>query len=224
MPSAGIYDHVTSLLFRGRYDEIARQIATEAPAGASLLDAGCGPGEIVVRVARLAPALRLTGLDIDASMVARAEHKAARALRASKGFHGAAVPTFVVADAASMPFADESFDLVVSSFSVHHWPDPHAGLAEVVRVLKIGGRATIWDIADPMELAMGAQNAAHGPAHEASSPGHGASGHGPRSIAGPSRFGTGWLTALRMLLQFRRMTPQRYDFIKDPDGPRRIER
>jgi len=186
MPSAGIYDWVTGFLFRGRYTEIAKEIATAAPAHAMVLDVGCGPAEILIRLARRSPTLRLTGVDIDAPMIDRARRKAARA---------GVSPTFVVADAASLPFEDGSFDLVVSSFAIHHWPDPHAGLAEIMRVLKPGGKAIIWDIASPMAIVE---------AHAA----------GSHAAARRQRSGPGWLIALRMLLQFSRVTPQRFEFAK----------
>jgi SAM-dependent methyltransferase len=43
------------------------------------------------------------------------------------------------------PSRDQSFDLVVSTLSMHHWADPSAGLAEIGRVLRPGARALIWD-------------------------------------------------------------------------------
>src|SRR5258705_2848691 len=55
MPSAGVYDLVTGLAFGARYDEIARAIASEATESATVLDLGCGPGEVLLRVAGLAP-------------------------------------------------------------------------------------------------------------------------------------------------------------------------
>jgi ubiquinone/menaquinone biosynthesis C-methylase UbiE len=52
-------------------------------------------------------------------------------------------PSFLVGDAASLAFPDGSFDLVVSTFSMHHWADPTAGLAEIGRVLRPGpGRSS----------------------------------------------------------------------------------
>src|SRR5689334_7321909 len=90
MPSAGIYDRLTGFLFRKRYDEIAREIAAAAPPNATILDAGCGPGEVLVRLARLAPTLKLTGLDVDGPMIDRARAKVRRA---------GVSPTLVVADA-----------------------------------------------------------------------------------------------------------------------------
>jgi SAM-dependent methyltransferase len=44
-----------------------------------------------------------------------------------------------------MPFGDGSFDLVVSTLSMHHWAEPTAGMTEIGRVLRPGGRALIWD-------------------------------------------------------------------------------
>jgi ubiquinone/menaquinone biosynthesis C-methylase UbiE len=46
---------------------------------------------------------------------------------------------------ANLAFPDRSFDLVVSTLSMHHWADPAAGLAEIGRVLRPGARALIWD-------------------------------------------------------------------------------
>jgi ubiquinone/menaquinone biosynthesis C-methylase UbiE len=54
-------------------------------------------------------------------------------------------PSFLVGDAAALAFPDGSFDLAVSTLSVHHWADPTAGLAEIGRVLRPGARALVWD-------------------------------------------------------------------------------
>ena len=203
MPGAGIYDRVTGLLFQARYAEIADDVASVVTPGSRVLDVGCGPGTVVVDLARRLPSLALTGLDLDEPMIARANRKAARLPAGSR-------PAFVVADAAAMPFADGSFDLVVSSFAMHHWPDPHAGLAEMLRVLRPGGRLLIWDIAPPG-------------GHGAAAPEETASAHGsgPRVVV--VRDGTGdghaaprpsLLGTLRTLLLFRRLPMQRYEFTK----------
>jgi SAM-dependent methyltransferase len=47
---------------------------------------------------------------------------------------------------AALAFPDGSFDLVVSTLSMHHWADPTAGLTEIGRVLRPGARALIWDL------------------------------------------------------------------------------
>lgn len=179
MPSAGLYDLVTSVLFRGRYRAIAATIAAETAPASDVLDVSCGTGAVLVELARVAPTLQTTGLDVDAGMISRAERKAASLPRP---------PRFVVADVAAMPFADASFDLVVSSFAVHHWPDRHAGLAEVMRVLRPGGRAIIWDIASPHATGAAVTAAGH-----------------------PD---PGLISTLRMMMQFRRLPSERYDFAK----------
>jgi len=200
MPGARSYDLVAGLAFRSRYEAIAEAIAAQVPAGSLLLDVGCGPGEVLNRLATIAPGIDATGLDVDAAMIGRARGKAARSGRAPG--HG---PRFVVADVAAMPFRDASFDVVVSSYAVHHWPDRQAGFAEVMRVLKPGGRAIVWDVAPPHPAADGA----------GSTPGH---GHDPHAAAAHDGSGEATspslLATLRMLLLFRRLPAQRYDFTK----------
>jgi ubiquinone/menaquinone biosynthesis C-methylase UbiE len=84
--------------------------------------------------------LDVIGLDLDREMIERAR---ANAERARPGAEGS--PSFVVGDVASLPFGDGSFDLVVSTLSMHHWAEPTKGLAEIGRVLRPGGRALVWD-------------------------------------------------------------------------------
>jgi ubiquinone/menaquinone biosynthesis C-methylase UbiE len=55
-------------------------------------------------------------------------------------------------DAASLPYLDDSFDLVVSRFAVHHFAEPERQISEMVRVCRPGGRVAIIDLvtADPV--------------------------------------------------------------------------
>jgi SAM-dependent methyltransferase len=64
----------------------------------------------------------------------------------SRGAARLSISRFVVGDVASLPFSDGSFDLVVSTLSMHHWTDPTQGLAEISRVLGTDGRALVWDL------------------------------------------------------------------------------
>jgi ubiquinone/menaquinone biosynthesis C-methylase UbiE len=73
-------------------------------------------------------------------MVERARANTDRAVN-----RGGRRPSFLVGDVAALAFPDQSFDLVVSTLSMHHWADPAAGLAEIGRVLRQGARALIWD-------------------------------------------------------------------------------
>jgi ubiquinone/menaquinone biosynthesis C-methylase UbiE len=204
MPSVGVYDLMTRVFFRDRYREIAAAIAAEAPAGATVVDLGSGTGEVLVRLANLAPSLELTGVDVDAGMVARARRKAAR--RASGA--AARLPQFLVADAAALPFADDTVDLVVSSYAVHHLPDRHAARAEILRILKPGAKAIIWDVMSP-----------HG--DPASPGGDAASTHGHPAPAHATAAGNpsdhrpaAALDVVRMLFRFGRIPAQRYELRK----------
>jgi ubiquinone/menaquinone biosynthesis C-methylase UbiE len=114
-------------------------VAAVAPAGAQVLEVGCGPGHLSIRLARQ-HGLTVTGLDLDPAMIAHAQANADRPRNSDQ--HR---PSFVVGDVATLAFPDGSFDLVVSTLSMHHWADPTAGLAEIGRVLRPGARSLVWD-------------------------------------------------------------------------------
>jgi SAM-dependent methyltransferase len=135
----GSYDFHTRWLLGSLFDSIAANVASSATPGAAVLEIGCGPGHLALRLAH-EHGLEVTGLDLDPAMIERAR---ANALRASRGLESS--PAFVVGDVASLPFRDGSFDLVVSTLSMHHWAEPTNGLAEIGRVLRPGARALIWD-------------------------------------------------------------------------------
>jgi ubiquinone/menaquinone biosynthesis C-methylase UbiE len=110
-----------------------------APDGARVLEVGCGPGHLSIRLARQ-HGLDMTGLDLDPAMIERAR---ANAVRPGDGDEHR--PSFLLGDVASMPFPEGSFDLVLSTLSMHHWANPKAGLAEIDRILRPGARALVWD-------------------------------------------------------------------------------
>jgi SAM-dependent methyltransferase len=154
MPSAEAYDRFTTPIMGRFYRRVAAEVAPLAPAGA-FLDVGAGPGRLAVRIAENAPDARVTGVDILPDMIERANNNAVQAGVSSRA-------TFRVGDVGALPFPDASFDVVVSTLSMHHWPDPARGLAEVHRVLKPGGVARIYDVASWLRRFEG-----HGPAdHE----------------------------------------------------------
>ncbi len=139
MGDTAVYDAVTRILAGSFFGPIAADVAALAQEGVSVLEVGCGPGHLSVRLARR-HGLDVTGVDLDAAMIERARANADRG-----GDGDERRPSFQVGDAASLPFPDGSFDIVVSTLSMHHWADPTAGLAEIGRVLRPGARALIWD-------------------------------------------------------------------------------
>jgi SAM-dependent methyltransferase len=135
---AGTYDALSRLLLGSFAERIAADVTAVAPADARILEIGCGPGHLSIRLARHGS--KVTGLDLDPAMIARAQANADRL-----GDGDQRRPAFLVGDVAALAFPDESCDLVVSTLSMHHWADPTAGLAEIGRVLRPGARALIWD-------------------------------------------------------------------------------
>ena len=127
------YDLMARFVMRRVYRRIARDLALAAPHGAAVLDVGTGPGVLLVELGRLRPDLRLTGVDLSADMVAIA----------TRNVHEAAQVR--VADAADLPFQDDSFDLIVSTFSLHHWSDPDTAGDELRRVLRPAGSIYVYD-------------------------------------------------------------------------------
>ena len=137
MGDAHAYDSMSRLLLGPLFDGIAGDVAAAVPEGSAALEVGCGPGHLAARLAE--HGLVVTGVDLDPAMIERARSNAARSSAGSR-------LSFVAADVANLPFEDASFDVVVSTLSMHHWADARAGLAEVARVLRPGGRALVWDI------------------------------------------------------------------------------
>jgi SAM-dependent methyltransferase len=135
---AAVYDTLSRLLLGPFLARIAADVAAVAPDGAQVLEVGCGPGHLSTRLAH--HGFEVTGLDLDPAMIARARANTDRAAN-----RGGRRPSFLVGDVAALAFPDRSFDLVVSTLSMHHWADPAAGLAEIGRVLRPGARALIWD-------------------------------------------------------------------------------
>jgi SAM-dependent methyltransferase len=159
--NAVAYDEMSRLVLGSFFGPIAADIAAAAPDGARVLEVGCGPGHLSIRLARQ-HGLNVTGLDLDPAMIERARANADRSEDSDESG-----PSFLVGDVAALPFPDESFDLVVSTMSMHHWADPTAGMAEIDRVLRPGASALIWDfrpgfqpfhgdLPDPVEHTHGA--------------------------------------------------------------------
>lgn len=109
------------------------------------LDIGTGPGVIPVMLAARAPRLRLTGTDLSEPMLQKAREAAEEAGVADR-------LDFRLGDAKSLPFSEQSFDLVLCNSLLHHLPDPLALINEVSRVTKPGGAILLRDLRRPSRL------------------------------------------------------------------------
>jgi ubiquinone/menaquinone biosynthesis C-methylase UbiE len=102
--------------------------------GKIVLDLGCGYGGLMLAVAEMG-AERVLGVDVSEERVAFARRRLQPAARAFP----------VLADAASLPFPDQSVDIIVSDSAIEHLHDLRAALREMVRVLRPGGRVyALW--------------------------------------------------------------------------------
>ncbi len=97
----------------------------------SLLEVPVGTGVLTMPLYQTLPQAHVTCLDYSASMMESAQQKA-EAL-------GVANVTFTQGDVGALPFADDSFDVVLSMNGFHAFPDKEAAYAETYRVLKPGG-------------------------------------------------------------------------------------
>jgi ubiquinone/menaquinone biosynthesis C-methylase UbiE len=135
------YDNLAGRLNRPLYRRIVEDVARAGlPDGAVVLDVGTGPGRVPLLLAQRCPSIHVEGIDLSEQMIDQANRLAAEAGISPERL------TYQVADAAALPYPDSSVDLIVSSLSLHHWADVPAGLLEIRRVLRPGGRAWIYDI------------------------------------------------------------------------------
>jgi demethylmenaquinone methyltransferase/2-methoxy-6-polyprenyl-1,4-benzoquinol methylase/phosphoethanolamine N-methyltransferase len=141
---ARFYDIATFALTFGQEPAIRRktiEVAAPSP-GESVLDIGCGTGTLSIAAWReVQSGGRVFGIDASPEMIELARRKAT-----TKGV----VAEFQVAPVEALPFPDAHFDLVLSSFMLHHLPDDvkQQGFAEILRVLKPGGRFLAVDLGD----------------------------------------------------------------------------
>ena len=112
------------------------------------LDLGTGPGFVAMEIARRRPGLHMIGLDLAAHMVKRATAEGGREVRRNQASRAGIDRrgSWLQADGHRLPFADHSFQLVISSFALHHWGDPLRILDEIARVLAPGGRYYVADV------------------------------------------------------------------------------
>ncbi|WP_007023191.1 class I SAM-dependent methyltransferase [Saccharomonospora iraqiensis] len=157
-----LYDTVTRLAgVRAVYERTAA-LAGVAP-GESVVDVGCGTGNLTFAVLAATPQARVTGLDPDGDALRRAAHKAHRR---RVGL------TLVQGYADRIPADDAALDHVISSLALHHADDDgRAGFArDALRALRPGGTVTVADFdSGPTQGATTAAPPAHTHRH---GPGH----------------------------------------------------
>jgi len=132
---APVYDAMNRAMTLG-LDRRWRRLTARAVVrrGEKILDACCGTGDLAL--AGRAAGGDVVGVDFSEAMLARARRKAPEM-------------EWVQADAAALPFPDESFDAVTVGFGIRNLADLEGGLRELARVLKPGGRLGCLEITRP---------------------------------------------------------------------------
>jgi len=118
------------------FKALARRVSVGLSEGASVLEVAPGPGYFAIELAKLGK-YKITGLDISKTFVDIASRNARDV--------GVDV-AFQLGNASSMPFADDSFDLIVCRAAFKNFTEPVAALREMRRVIKKGGKAVIIDL------------------------------------------------------------------------------
>lgn len=109
----------------------------------TVLDVGCGGGMTLKALSQIAHEGFVAGVDYAPTMVAQAKSRNKAAIAA-----GSMDVTF--GDVKDLPFEDNRFAFVVGVETLYFWPEPIAGLKEILRVLKPGGTvAQVMDISKP---------------------------------------------------------------------------
>jgi ubiquinone/menaquinone biosynthesis C-methylase UbiE len=133
-----VYDAVMVRLTRRLYQRVIADLAALRLVEGKVLDAGTGPGTLVRELARSLPGLQVYGIDLSEDMIGLARAHARRE-QLEERVH------FESGDVAHLPYPDHSFDVVVSTISMHHWFELEQPLRELYRVLRPGGRLWIYD-------------------------------------------------------------------------------
>ncbi len=136
--------YATSAVHASGPDLAAMIEAAELQGGERVLDLACGAGHTALAFA--ARGARTAAVDLTPEMLEVAGRLARE--------RGLANVTFEQADAASLPFGEAEFDLVVTRYAAHHFADPAAVLREAARVLRPGGRFLLVDTVSPEDAAL----------------------------------------------------------------------
>jgi ubiquinone/menaquinone biosynthesis C-methylase UbiE len=102
----------------------------------TVLDVACGPG--IITVALAARAREVIAFDLTPEMLSKARQRCTKA--------GVCNVTFREGSATDLPFADNTFDTVVTRLSIHHFENPRRVFDEIWRVLKPGGTFVVADV------------------------------------------------------------------------------
>src|SRR5258707_1617023 len=133
-----VYDLTMVRLTRRLYQRVIEDLTLLRLVEGKVLDSGTGTGTLARDIARSLPRLEVYGIDLSENMIRLAREHAKRE-QVEERVH------FDIGNIAHLPYPDRSFDLVVSTISMHHWHELEQPLRDLYRVLRPGGRLWIYD-------------------------------------------------------------------------------
>lgn len=131
--AAIFYNILAAKGFITLYKKIAKEIVSKIKSG-KILDIGTGPGYLPIEIAKLNNQLEITGIDLSSKMI----NIANKNIQMSKIDR----VRFEVADAHNLPYENNTFNFVISTFSLHHWKNRAKVFKECRRVVK--NNCSIW--------------------------------------------------------------------------------
>jgi ubiquinone/menaquinone biosynthesis C-methylase UbiE len=131
--------YATSAVHAGGPDLAAMIQAVTLRGDERVLDAGCGAGHTALAFAP--HVAEVVAVDLTLAMLTQVRRLAKE--------RGLANVVAVRGDVEKLQFPDNSFDLVTTRYSAHHWPRPAAAMQEFARVLKPGGTLLLVDVVAP---------------------------------------------------------------------------
>jgi demethylmenaquinone methyltransferase / 2-methoxy-6-polyprenyl-1,4-benzoquinol methylase len=159
---SGFYDLMNSVMTAGLHHSWRRRavdLAAVGP-GSRVLDVATGTGDLAIELAsRVGPGGEVIGSDFSEEMLEHARKKLPAAVASPEGReappasgNGLGAPaalTFEWANALDLPYASDRFDAATVGFGARNFSDLEAGLREMTRVVKPGGRVVILEITTP---------------------------------------------------------------------------
>jgi demethylmenaquinone methyltransferase / 2-methoxy-6-polyprenyl-1,4-benzoquinol methylase len=147
---SGVYDLMNTVMTAGlhhRWRKRAADLARVGP-GARVLDIASGTGDLAIELSRrVSPGGEVVGSDFSESML---EHARVKASATDLDVR----PRFEPGDALELPYEDDRFDAATVGFGARNYADLPRGIAEMVRVVRPGGRVVILEITTPTRLPL----------------------------------------------------------------------
>lgn len=139
MDAVNQYDKGARLYMMPEYKYFVNKVLRKGVKRGRVLDIGTGSGRLAIELAKVKNCdFDIVAVDISGNMIRKARENARRAGVEDR-------IKFFVGTAAALPFDDNSFDIVISYASLHHWFEPVTVLNEVARVTGEKGFAVIRD-------------------------------------------------------------------------------